>query len=50
MTLPITEPANPFSVAGKFAIVVRATGAFGQVVRATHDKTGANVGSGAGIK
>lgn len=43
MSLPNIDPANLFNVAGKVAVVVGATGSFGQVVCATLGKAGAKL-------
>ena len=43
MSLPSIDPTHLFDVAGKSAIVVGATGAFGQVVCATLGKAGAKL-------
>ena len=43
MSLPNIDPANLFNVAGKVAVVVGATGSFGQVVCATLGKAGASL-------
>ena len=43
MTLPAIDPSTLFDVAGKSAIVVGATGAFGKVVCATLGKAGARL-------
>jgi NAD(P)-dependent dehydrogenase (short-subunit alcohol dehydrogenase family) len=43
MTLPNINPANLFDVAGKSALVIGATGAFGKVVCATLGGAGANL-------
>jgi NAD(P)-dependent dehydrogenase (short-subunit alcohol dehydrogenase family) len=48
MTLPAVDPTNLFAVAGKSAIVVGATGAFGRVVCATLGKAGAKLTVAAG--
>jgi NAD(P)-dependent dehydrogenase (short-subunit alcohol dehydrogenase family) len=48
MTLPSIDPAGLFDVAGKSAIVVGATGAFGKVVCATLGKAGARLTVAAG--
>ena len=43
MTLPAIDPSKLFDVAGKSAIVIGASGAFGQVVCATLGKAGAKL-------
>lgn len=43
MSLPAIDPSGLFDVAGKSAIVIGATGAFGQVVCATLGKAGAKL-------
>lgn len=43
MTLPDIDPAGLFAVAGKSAVIIGATGAFGKVVCATLGKAGANL-------
>ena len=48
MTLPRIDPAGLFSVSGKSAVVVGATGAFGKVVCATLGKSGAKLMVAAG--
>jgi NAD(P)-dependent dehydrogenase (short-subunit alcohol dehydrogenase family) len=48
MTLPAIEPSRLFDVAGKSAVVVGATGAFGKVVCATLGKAGAKLTIAAG--
>ena len=48
MTLPMIDPALLFDVSGKVAIVVGATGAFGQVVCVTLGKAGAKLVIAAG--
>lgn len=50
MSLPNIDPSGLFDVAGKSAIVVGATGAFGQVVCATLGKAGAKLVITAGSK
>ncbi len=48
MTLPVIDPSALFSVSGKSAVVVGATGAFGKVVCATLGKAGAKLTAAAG--
>lgn len=48
MTLPSIDPTGLFNVAGKSAIIVGATGAFGKVVCATLGKSGARLTIAAG--
>jgi NAD(P)-dependent dehydrogenase (short-subunit alcohol dehydrogenase family) len=48
MTLPIIDPTSLFAVAGKSALVIGATGAFGRVVCATLGRAGANLTVAAG--
>ena len=50
MTLPMIDPTGLFDVAGKSAVVVGATGAFGKVVCATLGKAGAKLTVTAGNK
>ncbi|WP_425228944.1 SDR family NAD(P)-dependent oxidoreductase [Sphingomonas sp.] len=48
MTLPAIDPATLFDIRGKSAIVIGATGAFGQVVCATLGRAGAKLTIAAG--
>lgn len=48
MTLPTIDPSRLFDVAGKSAVVVGATGAFGKVVSATLGNAGAKLTTAAG--
>lgn len=48
MTLPVIDPTGLFDVAGKSAVVVGATGAFGKVVCATLGSAGAKLTVAAG--
>ena len=48
MTLPVIDPSGLFDVAGKSAVVVGATGAFGKVVCATLGNAGAKLTIAAG--
>ena len=48
MTLPAIDPSTLFDVAGKSAVVIGATGAFGTVVSATLGKAGAKLTIAAG--
>ena len=48
MTLPVIDPTGLFDVAGKSAVVVGATGAFGKVVCATLGNAGAKLTIAAG--
>lgn len=48
MTLPAIDPSGLFDVAGKSAVIVGATGAFGKVVCATLGKAGAKLTIAAG--
>ena len=48
MTLPVIDPSGLFKVAGKSAVIVGATGAFGKVVCATLGRAGAKLTVAAG--
>lgn len=48
MTLPVIDPTGLFNVAGKSAVIVGATGAFGKVVCATLGNAGAKLTVAAG--